>query len=1206
MRDKNILFRIIWDGIFMEARFMKILIFIFFMCGLSQCEIAAKDAKVMHPETTVHLGYDDNYFYAGFRCEEPVLKSIPKRSLWQEGIEIFLDINHDKKTFFQIGITPGCEIGFPASREYHNEFKSEEKIKIKTSYDKKFWFAEIAIPFESMGIKCPSPETVWGINLCRTRRGVYGTWPLLSGIYGFHDPESFAELHFDGSKDYLHPGSSSGVIAVRKISSPIVVDGKLEEDVWKKSAKTGSFVLYPKVDPNDPRYKKKRIRKLCIDSRIKKQVPRAKIMELVDGRYKEHGYTGMFTKEDFELIKEYIKKYPWAGEAFEKIKKDADYWASKSDEELYNFIPPENPRAYSPCYSFGCPVCGTGKGSFADRAMATSLETPNRWKCKTCGRWWGPGEEIAYNGEKFKITDDGLGWTIPEGLPGSGHKCYFAPAWRLYVLHIMFGSSRARSTIEGHYRPKGAVGSLATAYAITGDSKYAHKALLILTRFAQLYPTYDGNIDIGGPNKMGHTAWPESQIVDACCYSYNIVFDYLSKDNELIEFFEKKGHEDLDEDGKITQEDIRRNIAVSLFGYMYEWLLRVRKWTTADWTVGQSAQMARVGRAIENPDIVYEAIEGEKGFRDLMRKFCYNDGRFYYNSLAYDFAEPCYLSGVIFAVDGYCDGNKFKKPIDLFHDKSIIFERMTDYAYGIICNGRIPGIGDQTISREKVNPSTGRNPIQALAMVVHQYPWIAEGIENKDVFIKNMLDGISKMQPRSATEWILKIPEIEDIVEGTSFKPQPSRLFTDTGLGILRTNHKGIEQVHATLNYGIDGAGHSHCDQLALNIIAYGYELTINKGYPFTCQSSEKVPEWVQNTKAQNTVRIDGANQVAAIFGKPSIESAGKLYVYQDNELAGIVDGSNEEVYPGLADIYRRAIFLIKDSEHPFVVDIFNAAGGNIRDYQFHAQSDIEGKNFEIDFEGGTKLKRIGEALEYIDSRFIYDIVNIETKGDFRAHWWIGDKDNTGLVLNMIEDGTDRTVIACKGQAEGGDSPVPCDPHIIVRDEGKKKSRFISVIFPYHGKVPEYRIEKLAANGNVAALSIELGKKRYLVFYDLEGKKKHSFRDGKHKYVFKGMCGVILEQNGKVKAMSLSRGELLGRDKTVVKAKPMKEGKIVSIDEGEKSIIVKGIAFPEKLPCLMRLSDKAWTYRVIKAEKVGDKLKMYLDTFSFKDGFQRS
>lgn len=961
---------------------------------------------------------------------------------------------------------------------------------------------------------------------------------------------------------------------------------------------------------------------------------------LIGGQYKNRSYTGVFSQKDFDQVRKNIKKYSWAKDIFNNIKKDADYWATKSDEDLYNLIPSENPRAFCPCYSFGCPICGTGKDVQTYGTLITSLDTPNRWQCTTCGRWWGPDEEIEYKTEKgtikFNIKDDGYGWRIPKGLPGYGHTCYFVAAYRLYILYTLLGIERGvnRSVITKgtSYQPRGAIGTMATVYAITGDTKYAHKTLLILNRLAQLYPMYDGLIDwgVGAQPRISYATMGEEEAIEACCYAYDIVFDYLPEDKELISFFEEKGQEDLDGDSKITHEDIRRNIAINLFGYMYDWLLCERKVTNNDWTVMEASHMALIGRTLENPDIVYEALEGKKGFRDLMLNLHYNDGRFCYDSLGYHFNAISYFGKVLFAVDGYSDGEIFKKPVNLFDDESIIFKHMINYGQGVICNERIPGIGDQVIPRERIDPTTiGKNPVLIcsaptpgmylidskigkdrfliLSTLIPKYPCLAHSIENKEIFIKRLMNMALKSQSQMAVELILKIPDIEKVVRKTHFESPTSRLFTDTGLGILRTNHKGIKRVHAMLNYGLSGYGHSHHNQLALNIIAYGYELTINKGYPFTwAESSTKVFEWLFDTKAQNTVRINGQNQTRCSLETPVKEYMGELHTYQDNDLVGIVDGSCEKAYPGLAEMYRRTIFLIKDKKHPFVVDIFNVTGGDVRDYQFHAQSDIEGKNFEINWDDATDLAPAKKTPQYIDSRFMYDIKRANVKDSFTARWWIGDKYGTGLVLHMLKGQTSRTIITAKGQAEGGDKPLPCDSHLIVREKGAGRSQFVSVVFPYHDSVPEYKIEKLEQTGckaedKIVALRITLGKKAYVIFHDLEGKAERVISMDKHTYAFSGIAGVISEKNGEVEEISLSRGNLLGRDAAILESGETLDGRIISINELEKSIIVGDISIPCRLPSLLKWRNKPWVYRVLKAEKKGNRTKMYLDTFSFKD-----
>jgi hypothetical protein len=408
------------------------------------------------------------------------------------------------------------------------------------------------------------------------------------------------------------------------------------------------------------------------------------------------------------------------------------------------------------------------------------------------------------------------------------------------------------------------------------------------------------------------------------------------------------------------------------------------------------------------------------------------------------------------------------------------------------------------------------------------------------------------------------------------------------------------------LNYGIDGAVHSHRDHLSLNIIAHGYELTINKGYPFTWSSNEKTGEWTQHTRAQNTVRIDGKNQTAYGLDTPIKEIAGELHAYQDNEIAGMVDGSCESVYPGLARLYRRTVFLIKDEQCPFVVDIFNAAGGKTRDYQFHAQSDTAGNNFEINLSDGAGLQSAGKTPPYIDKRFMYDIKHGKTNKNLTARWWIGDGENTGLVLHMLGCHVSRTVITAKGQSDGSNNPVPCDPHLVVRETGIGHSRFISVIFPYSGAVPEFRAGTLTriddkASKCPAGIYVALGKRQYLLFHDTDGRNEHVFSHNKYIYKFKGTGAVVQEENGEIETISLIRCRLT-RDGEMFRSEQPPAGRIISVNHEEKSIVVKGIETPPAAPCLLKWKDKPWVYRVLKMHKQGKgEFKMQLDTFSFRD-----
>ncbi len=1147
--------------------------------------------RVMSPGTSAYLSYDEKNFYIAFHCQEPEIDSVEKGRLWYEGVEVFLlPVSGGKN--FQIGLTPdGTSQAFWGGEQ----LGGETGIELATFIGEDYWTAEISVPFSLMDTHPSLEASVWRICLTRSRMSAFNSWPMLSGSSGYHDFRYFAELIFNPEDEaLLTAGPGDRKIGVRPAEGRIEIDGVIG-DSWLEASLVTDFVVLPPTG----------------DRRLQSVPPFEEIRELLGGRYKDRGYTLTLSREDVDRARRLIAQEEWAQLAFAGLKNIADYWAGKSDIELYNIIPDSGPMAWSACYSFGCPVCGVGQAGNTASALRTSIDSPGMWQCVTCERWYGDGQEIEYSGKKFIIEDDGSGWHIPEGLPGAGHTCYFEGAWKNYLLSNIIGSHTAFPLhLRGRYIPFGAISSLASVYAVTGEPAYAHKALLILTRLAQLHPAYDGLIDIGGSEIMPHIGWNSSEVVSACARSYDIVFEQLSGADELVNFFREQGHSDIDGDGILTYNDIRKSIAVNLFGYMYDWLLRVRAYSrNDDWTINQSAQIVEIGRLLDNPHIVYEAFYGEKGFHDLVIQRYLNDGRLFYNSLAYNFGQPAEYYNVLASAYGYHDGEVFEQPLDFFDDSQLPFSHSVHYAINTMCAGRIPGIGDAVVLRRRRGPDNSRL-IAGMSLIALRYPWIVEKIHDREVLTDFVKSRVARTMPHNILELISTIPYLEEVLSGAeSYSPQRTHLFTDSGLAILRTEDDGFSQVHALLNYGIDGRAHSHHDHLALNIIAHGYELTINKGYPYTWIPNAKVPGWTKNSAAQNVVRIDGVNQTAHDLLSVPVEScAGRLHAFADNSLAAMAEGSNEHVYPGLADTYRRGVVLVKDPLTPFVVDIHNVAGGSVRDYQFHAQSDTRGENFAITLDDGTELAAAEEPVRYIDRRFMYDISRADIAGgDIKARWWIGDKEDTGLVFHMMGTDAGRTVITGRGQAEGDDNPLPCDMHLTVREEGDGPSCFVSILFPYTGSIPVYSASMLKTTSlpegdyRPFALRVTTAGNSYIIFHDLEGRDTCLFSDGDHTYTFNGKLGVILERDGEVVSASLSAGTAIGRDKDILQAPAGKTGKVTGVDNHTKSVVLSGMGGELGEGTLIRWLDRPWVYRVTGTEDAPGGTRVYLDTFSLLD-----
>lgn len=1133
------------------------------------------------PGTTGYLQADGECLYLAFRCEEPDMENTRADWLWSEGVEVFLDPLHDHDTFFHLGVTPDGTTGVGGRGPKHH---AGMEVEFATSRAEGAWSVEMAIPFRTLGVTAPSPGDIWGILLCRSRRARFYSCPPLLKTYGFKVPGKWPHASFSVNAAGATDSGSTTDLCIPATRGGVSIDGELHPEEWEGAATVTEFGLL-------------------------REPTRAEVADLIAHRYKEHGLTGAVGAAEIGRLKKLLSTHHWAREAYERIEAHADHWAAKSDDELYALIPTERPRAYCPSQSFGCPVCGAGVSHRSERALVTRVDTPNRWHCTTCNRWWGHGEEVEHETPRGPVravvTDDGSGWRVPAGFPGEGQTCYFVAAWRTFQLNLLVATDAARArAMKGAMLPQDALTSLATAYAVTGRRHYAHKALVILNRLAQLCPTYGGCVDHAGGSYINVITGGEEETIENVAYAYDLVFEQLAHDAELVDFFRRKGHEDFDGDGEVTAEDLRQNIAIQLFGYLYELTVRIRFSGANDWLIKYASLAALIGRALENPEMVKEALDGDCGLKQLMRKLYYNDGRFQYHSLTYAHHHPHCFVPLLRHVQGYCDGEVFRTPIDLTDEPSLICGRNIDYAYDLLCAGRVPGIGDGVVPREPVGPESQCS--LAHAELVPHFPRLAQLIPDRADFVGRLVDELPGLQPREAIHRILLVSRLQESPQTSPQRREGSHLFTESGLAILRSPHGGHRQLHALLDYGPAGSTHWHHDLLSLNLIAFGHELTINKGYPYSHALNEKVEGWTKNTAAQNTVRVDGQNQPCYAVQLPLEETAGELHAYADNELFALADGSSERGYAPVVSHYRRAVFLIKNPQFPFVIDLFRVAGGEIRDYQFHAQADEEGQNFELRLADGAAPAPVCELPPDIDARFLYDLSEARTSGALRAQWRLGDEKGTGLILHMLPGAHSRHVIIGKGQAEGDDHPVPCDPHLIVREHGERPSLFLSVIVPYQGTEPQFCVRALESvdgplSATATAMAVSFPDRTYVIFHDRDPKRENRFSDGQSLYRLRGAAGLLVEEGGSVRQASLVQGTIVGKNDVTFRGEMPKRGSIVAVHEDERRVVASSLDLPDRFPCLLKWRDRPWVYSVTHAERFDGHIALYLDTFSFRD-----
>ena len=152
--------------------------------------------------TTVRACADREALYFGFECTEPdtseLLAAATERDgpAWQDdSVELFLDTNRDRQTFYQIIVNPkGVFFDQDAGSKHLAGPKWDGPITVATQILPDRWVAEVKLAFA--GLRLAEAEgQVWGANFARTSyrggRSAY-TWARVES--GFLEPENFGHV----------------------------------------------------------------------------------------------------------------------------------------------------------------------------------------------------------------------------------------------------------------------------------------------------------------------------------------------------------------------------------------------------------------------------------------------------------------------------------------------------------------------------------------------------------------------------------------------------------------------------------------------------------------------------------------------------------------------------------------------------------------------------------------------------------------------------------------------------------------------------------------------------------------------------------------------------------------------------------------------------------------------------------------------------
>ncbi len=635
-----------------------------------------------------------------------------------------------------------------------------------------------------------------------------------------------------------------------------------------------------------------------------------------------------------------VEQYEWAKAQQQRAINEAKKYVEMSDEELWRMVPSQwVPRNCGIHQTAGCPNCGEEifkvKAVGYSRYAYNSQEHPWKLQCKNCKTWFPANDYGAY----YPSGLDERGEFDPEKADKSllfnpEHPDANDPDHMKWV-DDGFGLKYGEDTLTfiAHYtywlwcEVSGAAEKLARAYALTSDPLYAHKAAILVDRFADIYPNIDYSfvarsgfgISDGGSHKgmiLGRI-W-ETSTAAHLSYAYDVIYEQLLKDQELVEFCARMRQEYPGLDEKPDTKAIASHIEDNLITLFCEAVVD----ENIKGNVGMHQRsMAMAAIALDRPEATERYLdwlfEPDGGMiPTIVVDLVDRDGPSYEASTSYSLSPRSLypVADLLRAYDGYTKHDLYR---DYPKMKQIF---MATKAFR--CLDQVnPKIGD---SGKYMNWNLALQSVPMLISgfraygtedVAHEL-WRSAGYDPAK--LQEQVDIFDKEPQKLIDDLMALKPEMPIELESVNHPGY--------GLAILQSS-EGAENDStqgrcACLWYGRMG-GHAHADRLNMHIFAKHVVMNPDLAYPEYTGAWPKRHSWTNHTMSHNTVLVNDRRQSSNWSGKT------KLFVGGDLARIAIVDSSTPPLYEGVTT-YRRALSLIDVSEDDsYIVDVFWVRGGS-------------------------------------------------------------------------------------------------------------------------------------------------------------------------------------------------------------------------------------------------------------------------------------
>jgi hypothetical protein len=624
----------------------------------------------------------------------------------------------------------------------------------------------------------------------------------------------------------------------------------------------------------------------------------------------------------------------------------AEPWTKMSDEQLWGLMFGATiPRSWHVYSNGNCPACGKPVPMYDWQIDA--LVRPWKVKCPQCG-------ELFPKNDFKKFYDSGLD---AHGVfdPTKGDRSLLfnvehpdakdplhtfgvddgtgfvrgAERWRFIPTYLIYGQWKQAVHLG--------IKRLATAYVMTGEPVFAHKAAILLDRVADLYPTFDfmsQGILYESAHGDGYVSvWHDATIeTREMTLAYDAIKTGIDSDSELVKFLSEQSERYQTPNRKHSGGDIAANIEERILkdalahqnkiysNFPQQFLTMATIQTTLGWPGNREEVFKLLDPVIEQST----AVDGTTGEKGLANYSCYAAQRLAEFLGYYTRIDPTFLPEMVkrhprlpgmwrFFIDTWCANEKYY-PLsgDTMHVAGSV-----DYYVGVALM-KDHGIG-----------ATGHMS-GVLAPSMYSFLWNLYEVTKDPAFAQVLYKGNdSKIEGLPFDLFAADVAgmgrEVKAIIDAKGKSIELASVNKQQWhLGILRSG-KGAESRAAWLDYDAWG-NHGHADGMNLGLFAKGLDLMPDLGYPpvqYGGWESERA-NWYKSTWAHNTVVVDGAQQQPA-GGTTTLWAAGDGF--------SAISASAPGLNPGVTKTFERTVAMVDLSpEDSYVFDVFRVVGG--KDHQ--------------------------------------------------------------------------------------------------------------------------------------------------------------------------------------------------------------------------------------------------------------------------------